>query len=78
MKKPLYTILILLSLAGCGKKKTTERVQVDTGYYVLEPNTPALEIDYCIVKNGKPIPIAIYLPFTPLSGGDIGKAEGVR
>lgn len=76
--KKIYTILILLSLVGCGKKKPAEQVYVDTGYYVPEPNTQALEIDYCIVKNGKPIPTVIYLPFTPLSGGDIGKAEGVR
>lgn len=97
--KKIYTILILLSLAGCGKKKTEQngvvptanviigagRVQhspsisvVDTSYYVASANYPIFETHIGIIKNGHEVLQSVQIAFTPLSGGDIGKAEGVR
>lgn len=51
---------------------------IDTSYYVPKPSNPVREVDSGIVRNGHDILTSVKIAFTPLSGGDIGKADGVR
>lgn len=89
--KKIYTILILLSLAGCGKKKEYtishytnlsphDRVNaIDTSFFEPFPNSVTIdEVDVSVIVNGREYLQYVDIAFTPLSGDDIGKAEGER